>query len=171
MDRTLMSPGIVRAQFVYDSAPFPSCHASTIVETPSGLLTAFFGGTHERHPDVCIYLSRYSAERWSAPQEVANGIQADGTRQPTWNPVLFQPRNGPLMLFYKVGPKPSEWWGMLKTSDDDGRSWSEAIRLPEGILGPIKNKPVQLDSVGGEGGDIISPSSVESAADHGWHVY
>src|SRR5439155_23128079 len=106
MDRTLMSPGIVRAQFVYDSAPFPSCHASTIVETKRGLLTAFFGGTHERHPDVCIYLSRLTAAQseapgrvqghWTAPVEVANGLQSDGSRFPTWNPVLFQPRGGPL---------------------------------------------------------------------------
>ena len=63
-----MSPGIVRAEFVYDSAPFPSCHASTIVETNDGLLTAFFGGTHERNPDVCIYTSRLNGDRWSPPQ-------------------------------------------------------------------------------------------------------
>ena len=48
------------------------------------------------------------------------------------------------MLFYKVGPSPREWWGMVITSSDDGRTWSAPRRLPEGILGPIKNKPVQL---------------------------
>jgi predicted neuraminidase len=166
VNQSALSPGIIRAEFVYDSAPFASCHASTIVETRSGLLAAFFGGTHERHPDVCIYLSRYSGDRWFAPEEVANGLQPDGTRHPTWNPVLFHPRNGPLMLFYKVGPKPSAWWGMLKTSEDDGRTWGDAIRLPDGILGPIKNKPVQLAN-----GEIISPSSVENSVEHAWHVY
>jgi len=185
MTTGLLSPGVLRADFVYESAPFPSCHASTIVQTTRGsLLTAFFGGTHERHPDVCIYLSRLNDEttaaqsaapgcvlaQWSAPMEVADGIQKDGSRFPTWNPVLFQPKDGPLMLFFKVGPKPSEWWGEVKTSDDDGKTWSAATRLPDGILGPIKNKPIQLDAAGGRAGDILSPSSIESAT-LGWRIY
>jgi predicted neuraminidase len=95
---------------------------------------------------------------------VADGAQPDGTRQPCWNPALFQPRGGPLMLFYKVGPNPHEWWGMVKQSDDDGRTWSEATRLPDGLLGPIKNKPVQL-----AGGDILSPSSIEQGPQ--WNIY
>src|SRR6188768_3628181 len=65
-------PGFVKAEFIYDTAPFPSCHASTIVETKSGLVAAWFGGTRERDPDVCIYVSRFGADRWTAPQEVAN---------------------------------------------------------------------------------------------------
>src|SRR4030095_1415675 len=74
-----------------------------------------------------------------------------------WNPVLYQPRGGPLVLFYKVGPSPREWWGMTKTSSDGGRTWSGAHRLPDGILGPIKNKPIRLRD-----GTIVSPSSTES---------
>jgi predicted neuraminidase len=158
--------------FVYQTAPFPQCHASTIVETTAGtLLTAFFGGTHERHPDVGIWISRLERGAWTAPVEVANGIQqvkTDGTvvRHPTWNPVLFQPRNGPLMLFYKVGPSPQAWWGMLMTSTDDGHTWSEPRRLPEGVLGPIKNKPVELP-----GNTLLCPSSVEQTRDDGWAVH
>jgi predicted neuraminidase len=166
----MSAEAVVRSDFLYETAPFPSCHASTIVQTRrGGMLAAFFGGTHERHPDVCIWLSRRTNGKWSPPEQVADGVQADGPRQPTWNPVLFQPRGdrggGPLMLFYKVGPSPQKWWGMLKTSDDDGHTWSEARRLPEHILGPIKNKPVQLDN-----GEIISPSSVEGD-DIGWRIY
>jgi len=97
---------------------------------------------------------------------VADGAQKDGTRQPTWNPVLFRSRNGPLMLFYKVGPNPREWWGMVITSEDEGQTWSTPARLPDGILGPIKNKPIQLAN-----GEIISPTSVEEGKDKGWHVY
>jgi len=89
--------------------------------------------------------------------EVANGVQTHGVRHPTWNPVLFQPKKGPLMLFYKVGPTPQTWWGMLSTSEDGGRTWSAGRRLPDGILGPIKNKPVQLPD-----GTIISPTSTET---------
>ena len=107
--------------------------------TTSGqLLAAWFGGTEEGDPDVCIWLARHENGRWSPGVKVADGVQNASTRHPTWNPVLFQPRGGPLMLFYKVGPSPREWWGMLMTSTDDGRTWSAPRRLPEHILGPSR---------------------------------
>jgi predicted neuraminidase len=155
--------GVIKSEFIYDNAPFPSCHASTLVGTPTGLLAAWFGGTAERDPDVGIWVSRFEDGRWTVPVEVANGVGFRTSQLPTWNPVLFQPRTGPLMLFYKVGPSPSTWWGMLKTSDDQGRTWSEARALPEGFLGPIKNKPVQLAN-----GDILCPTSSEEL---GWRVH
>jgi predicted neuraminidase len=93
---------------------------------------------------------------------VANGI-VGGDRYPCWNPVLFQPRRGPLLLFYKVGPSPSQWWGMFRTSGDGGKTWSEARRLPDGILGPIKNKPIETS-----GGALLAPSSTEH---DGWGVH
>jgi predicted neuraminidase len=153
---------IMRSEFVFETAPYPQVHASTVAETPRGLVAAWFGGTREKHPDVGIWVSRQERGKWTPSVEVANGVQyrrPDGTvhRHPTWNPVLFQPRNGPLMLFYKAGPTPETWWGMLTTSTDSGRTWAEPHRLPEGILGPIKNKPVQLPN-----GDILSPVSNET---------
>ncbi len=157
-------PGLVKSEFIYETAPFPSCHASTIAETKSGLVAAWFGGTHERHPDVCIWVSRHADGTWTSPVEVANGVGFVTNRLPTWNPVLFQPKAGPLLLFYKVGPSPSAWWGMLTTSADEGKTWSEPSRLPDGILGPIKNKPVQLPD-----GDILCGSSTEGAG--GWRVH
>lgn len=149
---------VVRTEFIYERGPYPQVHAATLVETTSGqLLAAWFGGTAEGHPDVAIWVARYEKGRWSPSVQVADGVQHAAKRYPTWNPVLFQPRGGPLMLFYKVGPSPREWWGMLITSDDDGRTWSEPRRLPEDILGPIKNKPVQLAD-----GTIIAGSSTEA---------
>jgi predicted neuraminidase len=157
-------PAIVSGEFLYETAPFPSVHATTIVEPRPGLLVAaFFGGTKEGAPDVGIWLSRHVAGRWSPPVEVATGVQPDNQRLPCWNPVLFQPQEGPLLLFYKVGPSPSAWWGLLRTSADAGETWGPATRLPDGILGPIKNKPVQLSS-----GDILCPSSSEH---DGWRVH
>ena len=161
-------PAIVLQEFIYESGPYPSVHASTIVETSSHeLVAAWFGGTRERSPDVGIWVSRKEKSGWTPGVEVANGMQPDGTRHPTWNPVLFQPRGGPLMLFYKVGPSPESWWGMLRTSTDAGRTWSEPRRLPDGILGPIKNKPVQLAD-----GTIVSPTSTESESEPSrWQVH
>ncbi|MDB5301536.1 MAG: WD40-like beta Propeller containing protein [Phycisphaerales bacterium] len=154
---TSADTGIVRTEFIFEHNPVASCHATTIVEAQDGtLVAAWFAGTDEGRPDVGIWSARYVEGKWTAPVEVANGVQSDGTRQPCWNPVLFRPREGALMLFYKVGPSPSAWWGMLRTSADDGKTWGEATRLPDKILGPVKNKPVQLTD-----GAILSGSSAE----------
>jgi len=152
----LAADPVLKTEFIYETAPFPSCHASTIAESKSGLVTAWFGGTDEGEKDVGIWVSLLKDGKWSAPVEVANGIQEDGERHPCWNPVLFQPKQGPLTLFYKVGPSPSTWWGMVRTSTDGGETWGEATRLSGKILGPIKNKPIEL-----EDGTIISGSSTE----------
>ncbi len=155
---------IVLEEFVYqiEYAKTPQCHASTIAESGGVLVSAWFGGTEEKNDDVGIWVSRKVDGKWSSPIEVANGVQKDGSRYPSWNPVLFKPKNKPLLLFYKVGPNPREWWGLYVASKDDGLTWSEPIRLPDGIYGPIKNKAVELAN-----GDILSPTSTEH---DGWKV-
>ena len=157
----------VTSRFIYDdaSAPTPSCHASTLIETRDGLLAAWFGGTAEGKPDVAIYTARFAAGRWTSPVCVLNGIQPDGQRHPCWNPVLFRPKVGPVLLFARIGPRPSSWWSVLMTSEDDGQTWSKPRRLPEGILGPIKNKPVEWPE-----GTLLCPSSTESSG-QGWQVF
>lgn len=149
---------VVSAGFIYESAPFPSCHASTMAETPSGIVAAWFGGTHEKHPDVGIWVARRVDGEWTTPVEVANGVQHADLRWPCWNPVLHQDADGPLVLFYKVGPSPSTWWGMRIESTDDGQSWSRPERLPDQIFGPIKNKPIVLSS-----GELLCPTSDETS--------
>jgi predicted neuraminidase len=154
---------VVQSEFIFlsENVPYPSCHASTIEETENGLVAAWFAGTREKDPDVGIWLSRFVNGKWTTPVEVANGVQNSKKRYPTWNPVLFQPEEGPLLLYYKVGPSPREWWGMVMSSDDEGKTWSQPVKLGMGpfdhLLGPIKNKPVQL-----EDGTILCPSSTET---------
>ena len=155
--------GVISSGFIFEQAQFPSCHASTIVEYGGTLVAAWFGGTEERDPDVGIWVSRRENGKWTVPVEVANGVESPERRFPTWNPVLFLPKGGPLYLFYKMGPSPQTWWGMAMTSEDGGRSWSKPTRLPDGIYGPIKNKPVQLAS-----GDVVAGSSTEH---DGWRVH
>ena len=156
--------GMLVDEFIYNVAPYPECHAATIAETPEGLVAAWFGGTKERNPDVCIYVSRHVNGKWTPSVKVADGVQNDTLRYPTWNPVLYQVPNGELLLFYKVGPKPSEWWGMLMRSTDNGKTWSKPQALPKGYIGPVKNKPVLLKD-----GTLICPSSTEG--DGGWRVH
>lgn len=156
------APRVVKSEFIYETAPFPECHAATIAETDRGLVAAWFGGTKEKNPDVGIWVSRLDNGTWSTPVEVANGVESPSKRYPTWNPVLYNAA-GELILFYKVGPSPSTWWGMKISSRDGGKSWSKPERLPDGIAGPIKNKPVLLSN-----GDLLCPSSTE---DNGWRVH
>lgn len=152
---------IVKQEFIYETAPFPSCHASTIEQAANGdLLCAWFAGTNEGEKDVGIWLSRFDGAAWSAPVEVARD-----PAEPCWNPVLFRTREGEVLLFYKAGPNPRQWSGLLIRSQDDGRTWSEPEWLPAGVLGPIKNRPLQLDN-----GDIVCGSSVESYRLWGCHV-
>lgn len=157
--------GLLKSGFIYatNTVPFPECHASTIAETLGHLVAAWFGGTREGARDVGIWSSRLENGTWTPPKEVADGKSPEGAREPCWNPVLFQPSHGPLLLFYKVGPNPRQWHGVLKTSQDGGLTWSAPGALPSGFLGPIKNKPVQLPT-----GDIICPSSTEH---DGWKIH
>jgi len=153
-------PQIISSQQIFQEGrvSFKQCHASTIQSIgKDSLLACWFGGTHESNPDVVIWSSHYTNGKWQLPVQIADGILAD-KRYPTWNPVLYQqPKNDILYLFYKIGPNPREWKGYVKYSIDKGHHWSAAQTLPDGILGPIKNKPFTLSN-----GDILSPSSTES---------
>lgn len=182
---------IVEDQFLYEHAGFPECHASTIAEMPNGdLVASFFGGTKERNPDVCIWVCRKSkgAKEWTRPVKVADGVFRLGTdeasiagitaettdavggkatssvmkRKACWNPVLYLMPDGKLTLFFKIGKNVSDWTGWIVTSTDGGKTWSKRRALPEGFLGPIKNKPELVDN------RLICPSSTET---DGWKIH
>lgn len=155
--------GILTDEFIFEKTSFPESHASTIAETPEGLVAAWFGGSKEGKPDVDIWVSRHINDKWLDPVDVANGIQNDTLRYACWNPVLYQIPKGDLLLFYKIGPKVAGWKGWMIRSSDKGITWSKPQCLPGGYLGPIKNKPVLLKS-----GELICPSSTEN---DGWKVH
>ena len=143
----------IQPQFIFETAPFASCHAATIVETKDGKhLAAWFGGDDEGKPNVAIWGARLENGRWTAPFELV--------REPniaTYNPVLFHSKDGTLWLYYKFGPNPSNWSAGRIFSRDDGQTWTKAEHLPAGIYGPIENKPLVLPD-----GAIVSGTSVES---------
>lgn len=156
---------IATEELIFKNPPFAQCHASTIVEVnPKRRMVACFGGTREGHKDVGIWLSTQENGKWNEPVLIADGVINDTLRYPLWNPVLFKAKEGKLFLFYKMGPSPREWWGMVRTSANDGKTWTPTEKLPAGILGPIKNKPVQLAD-----GTILAPSSTETR--ESWKVH
>ena len=165
---------VVVDEFLYRKAGFPECHSASIVETKKGdLVATYFGGTKERNPDVCIWVSRKpkGAKDWTAPQLVANGVgiingnelsDVAGQREACWNPVLFETPKGELQLYFKIGPNVAGWKGWRVISKDGGKTWSKREPLPENIYGPIKNKPILRN------GCLICPTSDER---DGWKLY
>ncbi len=92
-----------------------------------------------------------------------DGDMENSRRKACWNPVLFRiPGQDEIMLYYKIGSNVGDWTGWVVKSNDGGRTWSQREPLPDGILGPIKNKPEYID------GRILAPSSREGK---GWRVW
>lgn len=238
------SPAIVKDERLWTSCEFPHAHASTIVETKKGdLLVAYFGGTWERNPNVCIYVSRKAKGKdgWEAPVLAADGVfelgsadallaRVDSTttlasagpikprqkgwaqykkaiaswhydfpqtkeagakalediktavetqnvasphpslpafnkslrRKACWNPVLYEMPDGELLLFFKIGSTVGDWTGWVVKSRDGGRTWADREPLPEGFIGPVKNKPELI------GGQLLCGSSTEN---DGWRFH
>ena len=134
-----------RGYFFGDDAPFAECHASTMLHLKNGaFLAAWFGGKKEGTDDVAIWLVNGRPGAWSTPVKIAK-LREDAH----WNPVLFQSPEGRIFLFFKVGKKIPSWETWVKTSDDNGKTWTEAKELiagDKGGRGPVRNKPIILSN-------------------------
>ena len=141
-------------EFIINNLLTDFCHASTVIKTPDGLLSCWFGGTHEGKADVAIWSSRKYDGKWTAPVKLADGAESN------WNPVLFYNEQGKLHLFYKEGQQISDWQTYLLTSADDGKTWSKASEMVVGDVsggrGPVRNKPITLNN-----GSVIAGGSIE----------
>ncbi|MFT4155605.1 sialidase family protein [Parafilimonas sp.] len=139
------SAAFTHGYFFEAGQPFAQCHASTILYLQNGMyMAAWFGGTKEGRDDVGIWLTKGRPGNWSKPVEIAK-IRNDAH----WNPVLFQSPEGRIFLFFKVGKKIPFWETWVKTSEDNGQTWSEAKELvpgDKGGRGPVRNKPVMLSN-------------------------
>ena len=145
----------------------PACHAATLEEvSPGHLVSAWFGGQYEGSNDVGIYLAHFKNNGWSIPQRILSPHIIQQDTLPLWNPVLFKSAQGILYLFYKYGKNPREWLGAFITSNDLGESWSQPQNLPDGFLGPIRNKPLEVSP-----GIILFGSSTESIENDLWRVH
>ncbi|MCI8517935.1 MAG: exo-alpha-sialidase [Hungatella sp.] len=153
-----MKISMLEKQFVIkdEQKPFDSCHASTLVQTKSGVIVAaWFAGTRESSPDTAIWTSRRADGKWEAPRKTAD---VRGTAM--WNPVLFQKQDGTIILFYKVGERIPEWRTWTAESHDEGATFTEPREMvcgdDSGGRGPVKNKPVRLKD-----GTVLAPGSLE----------
>jgi len=141
---------------IFEPGPFGQCHASTVVRLAGGrYLAAWFGGTKEGASDVSIHGAvREPVGEWSPPVQWARVCDS-----PHWNPVLFAPRDGTVMLFFKEGPRCDRWRTWVTRSLDSGGSWEAPVEVVPGDVGgrgPVKNKPVVLSD-----GSWLAPNSLE----------
>ena len=145
---------IIKSQeFLFNTAPFRECHASTIVESEEGSFwVSFFAGTNEGSKDVGIWMIKKKGNLWTHPKKVAWDREAA-----CWIPVLFKDSEGKIYLFYKIGDSPESWSAAYTLSAYPYDGWSEPQYLPAGLLGPTKNKPIVMSN-----GEMICGSSVES---------
>ena len=151
--------GVILEEFVFVDGPTRDCHASSLLKLENGdILCVWFGGTREGAPDVNVWLSRKPKDgSWQAPESVA-----DGGGSTLYNPVLVGLGGGEIQIYYC---SPDIDTGEVITSIDDGHSWSQPRRLPDGFVGPIVNKPVHL-----EDGSIIAGASLQGGAGKRIHV-
>lgn len=140
--------------FKNDPALFRQCHASTLSLLPDGnIAAAWFGGDHEKAPNVAIWFSKRVNGIWRRPVKVA-----DQENVPCWNPVLLMLPDR-LLLFYKVGNEIPDWQTFVCESQDFGETWGKERELVPGDFGgrgPVKNKCIILKN-----GTILAPASLE----------
>ncbi len=151
-------------EHIYENAPFPSCHASTLEQISTDhFFAAWFGGTHERHPDVGIWGAERINGAWSEPR-----LLIKMNDQAHWNPVLYFSIEHTLHLYFKIGLSAREWETWRISSSDSGQTWTAPVCMPnigDQIRGPVKNKPILLSN-----GTLLAGSSVEikSKEKHKW---
>ncbi|MDR2915181.1 MAG: beta-propeller fold lactonase family protein [Tannerella sp.] len=157
----------VSRDFVFgEERPFKECHASTIIYLGNGeYMIAWFGGTHEKHDDVGIWMSKGKPGAWSEPYKVAK-IRNDAH----WNPVLFKDNKGLIHLYFKVGKEITDWETWEITSDNEGKTWTDARELVKGNKGgrgPVCNKPIILS----DGTWLAGASFEKNTGDMHWDVF
>src|SRR5262249_15560609 len=125
--------------FIFEKAPFASCHASTIVEVDSGrFVAAWFGGKDEGAADVKIWSSRFDGKSWTAP-----AVVAEEAGFPCWNPVLFKAKSRPLFPLQKTRKGHNAWEGLPPPSHRKRGKWGKS-RATHGR--PTRTDQEQADS-------------------------
>lgn len=155
-DSTTVALQEVTRSMIFESHPgFAQAHASTVESLGNGnYLVAWFGGSHEKHDDVGIWMAKGDGSTWSEPQVIAK-VRND----PHWNPVFHRTKEGKLILFFKVGKEIDHWETWTQYSEDAGNTWSNPTELvpgDKGGRGPVRNHLTILSD-----GTWLAPASHE----------
>lgn len=136
-------------------------HAPTVAEAANGdILALWYGGSYESSDDQALYLSRRpkNESRWTVPERV---VWNPG--QPPGNAVIFRLPDERLGIIWgrMEGSRPvrrgagwSECRLMMRTSDDNGHTWSDDDEIPGSFGWLPRNVPLTLAN-----GDFALPVS------------
>jgi predicted neuraminidase len=144
-----------RQSWVTPAGHTASAHGSTVCALPSGdLMAIWYGGSREGASDVALFTSRLDSAggEWSVPERTVDRAMAeeelDRMVKKVGNAVIFPDRSGMLWMVY-VSVTIGGWSGSalnVKTSRDEGRTWSESRRLTLNpflnISSLVRNKPI-----------------------------
>ncbi len=150
-------------QFIFQEIPGAAVHhCSTVAEAPSGdILALWYGGSYESAEDQALYMARLEDKRsglWTQPERV---VWNPG--QPPGNAVVFQGPGEKMHIIW--GRMEGTWpkrrgsgWSdcrlMIRTSEDNGHTWSEDRELEDTYGWLPRNTPLTLAN-----GDFALPIS------------
>ncbi|MDG1892750.1 MAG: exo-alpha-sialidase [Verrucomicrobiota bacterium] len=144
--------------------PLPYNDSPNIIEVSGGILMVWTAGSRPDYADVTVQRSHWSGKNWSSPKTTASySDRRSGVQEACTHPVLTRGPDKQMALFYQTGARRELWKGHVKFTYDGGYSWTPSSKLPAGIHGPIKGRPVELSN-----GKLLCPSSDASA---GWRVH
>ncbi len=140
-------------QFIFQELPGAAVHhCSTVAEAPNGdILVLWYAGSYESAEDQALYMARLEDKRsgvWSEPERV---VWNPG--QPPGNAAIFQGPDENMHIIW--GRMEGTWpkrrgsgWSdcrlMIRTSEDNGHTWSEDREI-EGTYGWLpRNTPLTL---------------------------
>src|SRR5436190_2102940 len=106
-------PGLVSSEFIFEAAPFPSCHASTIVESHGNLVAAWFGG-----------------KAWSAPRRLPEQIDGPVKNKPV------QLASGDILC--PCSTESSGWRVHFERTSDLGRTWERTDEVNARAISAIQ---------------------------------
>lgn len=152
--KTATAP-VFRSRWVTPRSHTPVAHSAATCTLPGGdLFAVWYGGSREGATDVALYTARRPAggRSWSAPVKVVDRALAESELERSvkklGNAVVFADRSGVVWLVY-VSVTVGGWSGSalnVKTSRDEGRTWSESRRLTLNpflnVASLVRNKPI-----------------------------
>ncbi|GMV99953.1 MAG: hypothetical protein AMXMBFR84_10920 [Candidatus Hydrogenedentota bacterium] len=129
----------------------PVHHCSTIAEAPNGdLLCLWYGGSYESAEDQALFLSRLKkGERiWSKPESMLANQD-----QPPGNALILRGYGDEMIILWgrMESTRPlrrGSGWGqcriMVRTSKDNGKTWSKDVEMPDGYAWLPRNAALTL---------------------------
>jgi len=156
---------LVHKEFIYDRLPgYPSAHGSTIARRKNGeLIAAWFGGSHENHPDTVVLLARKPAG--AAEWQDIRPVQGMNVPKPYGNAALFvepcdEGEQGERiwLFFIRSEGRHGRGWCLdcmtyVTTSFDGGWTWEKPRLLKDQWSFLIKNKPMRIAT-----GELVIPA-------------